>query len=149
MKLCLVASSGGHLMQLIRLRPAWERHERFWVTFEREDAKTLLEEERVIWAHHPTNRNLPNLFRNLALAWRILHKEKPDVVISTGAGVGVPFLWLGRLLSIRTVFIDSLTRIQDLSLSGKLVYPVVDRFFVQWPDLTRRYPRTIYEGNVL
>jgi len=149
MKLCLVASSGGHLMQLVRLRSAWEGHERFWVTFKKEDAKTLLEGERVVWAYHPTNRHAPNLLRNLVLAWRILRKEKPDAVISTGAGVGVPFLWLGRLLGIRTVFIDSLTRIQDLSLSGKLVYPVVDRFFVQWPELSLRYRRGVFGGRVL
>lgn len=149
MKLCLVASSGGHLMQLIRLRPAWIRHERFWVTFEKEDAKTLLGGERVFWAHYPTNRSLRNLIRNLMLAWRLLRTERPGTVISTGAGVGVPFLWLARLLGIRTVFIDSLTRIRDISLSGKLVYPVVHRFFVQWPELARRYPRAVYGGTVL
>lgn len=149
MKLCLVASSGGHLMQLVRLRSAWEGHERFWVTFEKEDAKTLLEGERVVWAHHPTNRHVPNLLRNLVLAWRLLKKEKPDAVLSTGAGVGVPFIWLGRLLGIRTVFIESLTRIQDLSLSGKLAYPVVDRFFVQWPELSFRYRRGVFGGRVL
>ncbi len=149
MKLCLVASSGGHLLQLVSLRKAWEAEERFWVSFPREDARALLEGERVFWAYHPTNRNLKNLFRNLGLAWRVLRKERPDVIISTGAGVAVPFLWVGRLLGIRTVFIDSLTRIRDLSLSGKLVYPVVNRFFVQWPDLTSRYPRSVYGGRVL
>lgn len=149
MKLCLVASSGGHLMQLVRLRPAWERHERFWVTFEKEDARTLLKEEQVFWAFHPTNRSLRNLFRNLVLAWRLLREERPDTVISTGAGVGVPFLWIARFLGIRTVFIDSLTRVRDLSLSGKLVYPIVHRLFVQWPELAARYRRAVYGGNLL
>ena len=149
MKLCLVASTGGHLLQLVSLRKGWQRYDRFWVTFQKVDAETLLENERVIWAHHPTNRNLKNLVRNLALAWRVLKRERPDVVLSTGAGVGVPFLWVGRLLGMRAVYMESITCFQDLSLSGKLVYPWVDRFYVQWPDLARRYPRAIYQGSVL
>ena len=149
MKLCLVASSGGHLMQLVSLRAAWEAHERFWVTFLKEDARTLLEGERVMWAHHPTNRNLKNLAKNLWLAWCVLRRERPDAIISTGAGVAVPFLWVGRLLGVRTIYIESLSRIERLSLSGKLVYPIVHRFFVQWPELVACYPRAVYGGQVL
>ena len=149
MRLCLVASSGGHLLQLVSLRAAWEAHERFWVTFPKDDAQVLLEGEQVVWAHHPTNRNLKNLLKNLLLAWRLLRQKRPDAVISTGAGVAVPFLWVGRLLGIKGVYIESLTRIQHLSLSGKLVYPVAHRFVVQWPELARRYPRAIYGGRVV
>lgn len=149
MKLCLVASSGGHLLQLVSLRQAWQMCERVWVTFSEEDARTLLEGEHVIWAHHPTNRNLKNLVKNLWLAWRVLRQERPSIVLSTGAGVAVPFLWVGRLLGIRTVYIESLTRVETLSLSGKLVYPWVHRFFVQWPELAARYPKAVYGGRVI
>lgn len=148
MKLCLVASSGGHLMELFLLREAWRDHERFWVTFKAQDAETLLEKERVFWAHGPTNRNLPNLARNAWLAWRLLRREKPDVILSTGAGVGVPFVWVGCLLKIPTVFIESLTFTDKRSLSGKLVYAWVDYYYVQWPDLTEQHPRAIYRGRV-
>lgn len=149
MKLCLVSSSGGHLQQLHSLKEFWGKYERFWVTFPKPDAQTLLEGERMIPAYYPTNRSLINLIRNLVLAWRVIRREKPDAILSTGAGVGVPFLWIGRLLGIRTVFIESLTRIQDLSLSGKLVYPFVHQFFVQWPELCMDYPRAVFGGRVL
>ena len=149
MKLCLVASSGGHLLQLVSLKAAWEGRERFWVTFPKDDARVLLTGERVIWAFHPTNRNVKNLIKNLWLAWRVLRSERPGAIISTGAGVGVPFLWMGRLLGIRTIYIESLTRVWDLSLSGKLVYPIVHRFFVQWPELAARFPKAVYQGRVL
>ena len=149
MKLCLVASSGGHLMQLYSLKPAWESHQRFWVTFPQNDAHFLLEKEKVFYAYFPTNRNLKNFFKNISLAWKLLRSEKPDAVISTGAGVGVPLLWMGRLMGMRTIYIESLTRIKALSFSGKLVYPIVHRFFVQWPELALKYRRAIYNGQVL
>ena len=102
MKLCLVASTGGHLLQLVSLEQAWKPHERFWVTFPKIDAQTLLKNERVVWAYHPTNRNVKNLIKNLWLAWRLLRRERPEVIISTGAGVGVPFLSRDRNMEMES-----------------------------------------------
>ena len=79
MKLLLVCSSGGHLLLLHQLRPWWERHDRSWVTFDKTDARSLLDGERLDWAHHPTQRNIPNLLRNLRLAWRVLRRERPEL----------------------------------------------------------------------
>ena len=149
MKFCLVASAGGHLLQLVSLKRVWEEEEWFWVTFPKMDAESLLKGERVFWAHHPTNRNLKNLFKNAWLAWRVLRQERPDAIISTGAGVAVPFLWVGRFLGIKTIYVESITFIENLSLTGRLVYPFVDHFFVQWPDLTSRYAKANYKGQVI
>ena len=149
MKICLVASSGGHLLELFSLHEAWANYDRVWVSFATEDASSLLEEEKAFWAYHPTNRSLPNLIRNIGLAWRILRREKPDVVVSTGAGVGVPFIWLGCLLRIETVFIEILTFTHRPSLSGRLIYWFVDHYYVQWPDLAEKYEKAIFRGQVL
>ena len=147
MKLCLVCSTGGHLLEMVNLEPAWKDHERFWVTFPLEDAKTLLEGERVIWAYHPTNRSLKNLIRNLWLAWKVLRRERPDVVISTGAGVAVPFLWIAKLHRMRTVYLECITRIHTISLAGKMILPVVDKFLGQWPELAEKHRKIVYEGR--
>jgi UDP-N-acetylglucosamine:LPS N-acetylglucosamine transferase len=149
MKLALVASSGGHLAELFCIHELWQAHERFWVSFPTPDAESLLADETVFWAAYPTNRHLPNLLRNLALAWRLLRRERPDVVISTGAGVAVPFLILARVLGIRSVYLESITRIRELSLSGYLVYPFVDRFLVQWQELAKRYRRARFHGRII
>jgi len=148
-KLCLVCSSGGHLQELLRLRHSWEGRDRFWVTFPGWDTDELLCHEHVIHAHHPTNRNLWNLFRNTLVAWRVLRKHRPDVILSTGAGIAIPFFWIGRLLGIRSIFVESLTRIESLSLTGRLVRPVATRFFVQWPELARRVPGVRFGGSIL
>ena len=59
----LVCSTGGHLLQLLELRPAWESFPRVWVTFDKSDSVSLLQGEQVVHAHGPTNRSVPNLPR--------------------------------------------------------------------------------------
>ena len=94
--LLLVCSSGGHLLQLVGLREAFGGLERVWVTFDKPDARSLLAGERVVHAFGPTNRNIPNLLRNLRLARRVLRRPSgPRAIVSTGAGVAVPFAWIG------------------------------------------------------
>ena len=70
-------------------------------------------------------------------------------MLSTGAGVSVPFVWMAKVLGIRTIFIEDLTRVSRLSLSGKLVYRAADRFLVQWPELLEQYPRAEFHGRFL
>ena len=145
----LVGSSGGHLAQLIALRPFWLNEDRFWVTFDTPDARSLLAEERVFWCHHPTNRNLWNLVRNTILAARLLFRERPRLVVSTGAGAAIPFFWLGALLRIRTVFIEVIDRIDHPTLTGRLVAPVATAVLLQWPEQLRAYPRGTLVGPLL
>jgi len=83
LKICLVGSSGGHLTHLYMLKPLWEENDRFWVTFDKIDANSILKDEKVYHCYFPTNRNLWNLLRNTFLAIKVLHKEKPDLIIST------------------------------------------------------------------
>jgi beta-1,4-N-acetylglucosaminyltransferase len=147
--LLIVCSSGGHLLQMLELRDAWSGFERVWVTFDKSDARSLLREERVVHAYGPTNRNLPNLVRNLGLAARILRRERPSAILTTGAGVAVPFAWLGRLLGVPTVYVESLTRIDELSLSARMIAPVASRLYAQWPELAQPSAGRIhYAGNL-
>ena len=145
----LVCSAGGHLLQLHLLRRAWQGQSYLWVTHDKDDSRSLLEEEPVVYAHGPTTRNVPNLMRNLRLALRVIRRSRPRVLITTGAGVAVPFAWIGRSLGVRVVYIESFTRIDRPSLSCRLVAPVADRIYVQWPELAKNVRRAKYVGNVL
>lgn len=149
MKLLLVCSTGGHLLQMIRLRRAWESHERVWVTFNGADSQSLLRGERVVFAHQPTNRNLRNLWRNFWLARRVLGDERPNLVLSTGAGVAVPFLCLARSFGAYSIHCDSITFSESLSISARLVRPFADRVLVQWPGLAEAHRHVEYWGSVL
>lgn len=150
MRLLLVASSGGHLFELFCLRPFWEGKDRLWVSFPTADARYLLAgEAEVHWAAYPTVRNVPNLLRNLLLAHRLLRRRRPDMILTTGAGVAAPFLWLAWLRGIPTVYVESITRITELSLTARLVKPFATRLLVQWPELVLEHPGVEYRGRIV
>jgi beta-1,4-N-acetylglucosaminyltransferase len=144
----LVSSTGGHLLQLHLLREAWTGLRTAWVTFDKSDARSLLVGERVVYAYGPTNRDVPNLLRNLLLALRVVRRTRPRVVVSTGAGLAVPFAWIGRFFGARIVYVESVTRIDSPSLSLRLIRPVVSRTYAQWPDLAETVRGARYVGSV-
>ena len=146
--LLLVCSSGGHLLQLVTLAPAWEGVDRAWVSFDKSDVRSLLAGERVIIAYGPTNRSVLNLFRNFWLACRTVLRLRPRVMITTGAGVAVPFAWLARLSGAKVVYVESFTRVDSISLSCRLIRPFCDRVYVQWPEATGLVRGARYVGNV-
>ena len=148
MKICLVSSSGGHLTHLYMLKPMWENYERFWVTFDKEDARSMLQDERMYPCYFPTNRNLKNLIRNTFLAVKILCKEKPDLIISSGAAVAVPFFYLGKLMRKKLIYVEVFDRVDKATLSGRLVYPIVDEFIVQWNEQLKVYPTAKNFGSI-
>lgn len=134
---------------MLQLRPWWSSHDRAWVTFDRADARSHLADERTWWAHHPTTRHLGNMLRNLVLARRVLRDERPDVVISNGAGVAVPFLVLARRRGIATVYVEVFDRIDSPTLSGRLCRPFTDLFCVQWTEQQRLYRGSVVIGPLL
>ncbi len=146
MKICLVGSSGGHLTHLYMLKTFWENRDRFWVTFDKEDARSLLAGEKTYSCYYP--RSLKALLINTKIAWEILRKEKPDLIISSGAAVAVPFFYIGKLLGVKLIYIEVFDRIDKPTMSGRMVYPIVDRFVVQWEEMKVVYPKAINLGSI-
>lgn len=141
-RVLFVCSAGGHLSQLLQMRPWWEHHERRWVTFDIPDAWAKLEGETLIPAYHPTTRSLPNTLRNYRLAREVLSSWRPDIVISNGAGAAVPFFIQAKKLGIPTVYVEVYDRIDSRTLSGRLCWPLATKFCVQWPE-----QQELYEGS--
>lgn len=144
-----MCSAGGHLAQLYRLESWWRAHRRTWVTFRKADAESVLDGEDVVWAFHPTTRNIGNLLRNTVLAYKVLRQDRPDVIVSDGAGLAVPFFVLGRLLGCRTVYIEVFDRIDSATLTGRMVRRFSNLFCVQWPEQQSFYPGSVVVGPLL
>jgi UDP-N-acetylglucosamine:LPS N-acetylglucosamine transferase len=123
--------------------------EQRWVMMRTPDAESKLAGEHVTWGYTPTTRNLPNLFRNRLLAGKVLRDFRPDLVVSTGAALAVPFFALARRYRARTIYVEVIDRISTRTLTGRLVYPFTDAFLVQWPDQVRLYPESQVIGPVI
>ena len=109
------------------LKPIWEKAaDRFWVSFDKEDANSLLKGERVYHCHYPTNRNIPNLLKNTVLAWKVLRKERPDLIISSGAAVAVPFFLIGKMLGSKCVYVEVFDRVDKPTMTGRMLNGVAD-----------------------
>jgi UDP-N-acetylglucosamine:LPS N-acetylglucosamine transferase len=147
--LLLVCSSGGHLAQLLTLAPWYRQWNRCWVTFDTTDAKSQLVGEDVHWAHHPTTRNLRNLARNAVLARQLFRSRSFDVLITSGAGVAVPFVVQAWRKGIPVVYIEVYDRIDTPTLTARLCRPFVSRMLVQWDSQRQLYPNATVVGPLL
>lgn len=148
-RLLLVASTGGHLAQLMVMRDWWSTFDRTWVTFDKADAHSALAGESVIYASHPTTRNLPNAMRNLALARRTIADIKPSLLVSTGAGVAAPFFLVAKARRVPSIYIEVFDRIDSTTMTGRMCRPLAAAFCVQWEDQMRLYPGSDYVGELL
>ena len=147
--LLLVCSAGGHLAQLMAVRSWWSRHDRRWVTADLPDVRARLQGEDVIFAHFPTTRNVLNLLRNFAVAFRVLRERRPDVIVSDGAAVAVPFFVIGWLIGVPTVYIEGFDRIDTASVTGRICYHLTKNFCVQSDGQLAVYPKATVIGPML
>ncbi len=147
MKICIVSSCGGHLTEVRRLLPAYSQYEHFYVLNDQALLPPDMQGRTLFIAHSERDwKFLVNLWE----AWRILRRERPDVILSTGAGPAVPFALVGRLLfGTKVIFVETLTRIESPSLTGRIMYFLAHRLFYQWPTLGRAFPRGVYGGPLL
>ena len=148
MKVCLACSAGGHLTEMTQLKKVYGKHKHFFLTFKRKDSEYLATKECVYFVRD-TGRNILNSLINFCQSLGIFLKERPDVIISTGAGVAVPTCFLAKLFGKKLIFIESFCKVEKPSATGKLLYPITDLFIVQWKALLRFYPRAKHGGTIL
>ena len=88
-------------------------------------------------------------FSNLLEAWNILKEERPSLILSTGAGPIVPFSLIGKMFGVPTLYIETFTRVNRPSLTGRLMYRLADRFFYQWKPLGKIFQKGHYCGPLI
>lgn len=148
-KVCLTASAGGHLVQLLRLRKGWDRFDAFYVSSV-EVVKDKLSQSGRVYIVGECNREHP--CQTVRVLWRCLKvvvSERPDVVISTGAAPGFLMCFIARLLGAKIIWIDSIANVKRLSMSGRMIRPVCDMFLTQWEQLQDAEKKIEYAGSVI
>ncbi|MHC4206520.1 MAG: PssD/Cps14F family polysaccharide biosynthesis glycosyltransferase [Planctomycetota bacterium] len=149
LRICLAASAGGHISQLLKLAECWNGYETFCVTTT-EVVRNKLNKLGEVYVVGECNRQHPmRVVAVLLRCLRIVFKERPDVVISTGAAAGCMLCFLGKMFGAKVVWIDSITNVEQISLSGRMVRYVADLFLVQWPELAGRYKKVEFAGTLV
>lgn len=149
-KIGLISSKGGHLLELMQLNKLFKQYSRFWVTFQGKDTDFYLKNEKVYYAFFPESRNILNFIRNLFLSLLIIYKEKPDFLLSSGAGIAVPFFIIGKYLyKTKLIYIESYDFVSYPSLTGKILYNIANLFLVQHKIQKKWYPKAKYWGSLL
>ena len=148
-RVCLTASAGGHTSQLLKLSESWRGYDTFWITTT-DVLRQKLQKYGKVYLIGECNHEHP--LRVILVVLRcinvILH-ERPDIVISTGAAAGCIVCFLSKLLCAKVVWLDSITNVERISLSGRMVRHISDLFLVQWPELADRYKKTECVGTVI
>jgi len=149
LKICLVSSTGGHLSELKKIVPAIKDYEFFYATEYSEIRKDLSLEKKTYFLKQQDRKNFFLVFyliKNLAKSLFIILKERPKIIISTGAGVILPICIIGKIFGAKIVYIESFAKINMPSITGKIIYQLADVFYVQWETMLDCYPKAKYRG---
>lgn len=150
LKVCFAASSGGHLEELMVLRPLMEQYDSFIVT-ERTKHEAAGQKSQIYYLMQVNRLEktcILRLIANAFLSLKILLTERPDVIITTGVLAIIPLCLLGKALGKRLIFIESYANVYSPTKTGKLLYWFADQFYVQWPELMAYYPKAVYFGGI-
>jgi len=148
-KIALAASAGGHLTQLLKVADCVKGRDVFVVTTSDAVRRTLAGMGNVYVVGECNRQHLLRVVAVLFRCIRIVLRERPDVVISTGAAHACILCFLGKMLGAKIVWMDSITNVDRISLSGRMVRRISDLFLVQWPELAERYRGVEYIGSVI
>jgi len=149
----LVSSVGGHLTQLHRLVPRLQGidTDRQWVTFDTPQSRSLLAEESVLYLDYTGARDIKNVLRHMRVARRMFSGRHPfSTVVSTGSGIALSFLPLGRLRGASCHYIESFTRSAGPSMTGRLLSHVpgvaVYSQYPGWAQDPWRYAGSVFDA---
>ena len=162
MRILVVLGEGGHARQMLRLLDelgtACEYH--YLIAAEDTLSERKIRVPGPVWRiGRPRNKvggetdSLPvsawQTAGSLAQLWPIIRRVRPDAVLANGPAIAVPAAVIGKAMGARVIYVESASRVNGLSASGRMVYRLADLFIVQWPQLTARYPRAVYAGRLV
>ena len=149
-KICFTASTGGHFEQLMMLKPLMDKYDSFIVT--EKTGYSVIKDNRKVYYLKQVNRHektfIFKMIANIFTSLNIFIKERPDVIISTGALATIPMCVLSKIFRKKVIFIESFAKVTSPTLTGKLIYKFADQFYVQWEQMKEHYPDAIFKGGI-
>lgn len=144
-KICLISSHGGHLHELTEAVQN-VRGNMYWVTFRTKHTEALLKDKRHYFVIDPVTSKLKFLLNAFQSLYHIL-RERPKVIISTGAGIAISTMLLGKfLIGSKIIYVESAAAVIEPSRTGQFMYKYADLFLIQWESLKTFYPNAKYVG---
>lgn len=151
MKVLFISSTGGHLNELLQLKPLFKKYDTYIVTEKTKSTKNLkYKYNNVYFLVYGTKDHLFKFFFkfmfNILKSFYLFFKIRPKVIITTGTHTAVPICYIGKLFRRKIIFIETFANSETKTLAGKLVYPIADHFIVQWENMLTLYPKAEYGG---
>lgn len=149
-KIMFIASSGGHLEEISQLKKIAARFDNSLVT-EKNEFEVRNFGNRQYFVPQMNRKEKLFLLKFIRLffqAYKILKREKPGLVITTGALISYPFCVLERMMHGKVIYIESFARVNEPSLTGKLIHKHADLFIVQWEDMLEYFPDAVLGGGI-
>lgn len=150
-KILLISSSGGHFQQLNQIKNNIKDNELNNIITISEYVFKENREDEVFYFPQFNRKSIYSQIKfifSLISICRIILKFRPDVIISTGAGFVLVPMFISKLLGIKTIFFESFAKVESKTLTGRICYLFVDRFYVQWEEMLKIYPKAIYKGGL-
>ncbi len=149
-KIVFAASSGGHLEQLLMLKPLMNKYPSVFVT-EKTSYNTGENNIKTYFLRQINRREKLFLFKliaNIFRSLRIIIIERPTVMITTGVLAIIPLALLMKLFGGKLIYLESFAKVTSKTMSGNLLYKYADQFYVQWEEMLKLYPNAIYKGGI-
>lgn len=145
-QMCIICSAGGHLAEALAAIRETDV-ERYFVTKQDDHIKDRLDGSRIYYVEDP-HTSILGYIKNAAQSLGIYIRERPRIILTTGAGIALPTCLLGCIYGSKIIFVESGARVTTMSKTGKILYRIADVSYVQWPSLQRQYPKSIYVGRL-
>ncbi|MBT8523624.1 hypothetical protein G6735_04770 [Polynucleobacter paneuropaeus] len=140
-KLCIAASPGGHLQELLALSPLFEKFNHYYLTFDVPMLYQFKIDNRVYFVDD-ASKGIFKLIANFVKSILIIMKERPSLLITSGAGVVLPTLIIAKIFGIKIVYIELTCQVFKLTKTGRIGYFFADLFIIQNPDLKKVAPKS-------
>lgn len=150
-KILFISSTGGHLNELLQLKPMFKKYDSYLVTEKTKTNRNLKNEyENVSYLlygtkHKPLRYIFVALF-NVIKSLILYIKIRPSVIVTTGAHTAVPICLIAKIFKTKIIYIETFANIHSKTLTGKILYPISNLFIVQWESMLELYPKAEYWG---